>query len=131
MKIPFVIVALSLLGLAACKKEKSTLNSEKLAGGKGGTHNVAIFCLNGGKGITARVYLKYASKTAPADTNAYDEKFGTMTEPGYGPHAHFNSLLPGTYYFKWTAAGNISADKVVIITDASPNNQDIELDANP
>ena len=131
MKIPFAILAMSILGLSACKKEKISPSAEKLTGGKGGTHNVAIFCLNGGKGITARVYLKFAAKKAPADTNTYDEKFGTMTEPGYGPHAHFNSLTPGTYYFKWMAAGNISADTVLVITEASPNNQDIEIDANP
>lgn len=101
-----------------------------LEGGTGGKFNVAVFSKYNNKGISSRVFLKYASLQAPADTSFYEEKSNTMVEPGYGPHAHFNKLKPGTYYFfaSGVSSGNlVKGDIVLSISDSSSMNQDIYI----
>jgi hypothetical protein len=100
---------------------------DTLKGGKGGQFSVALFTTFAKKSAKARIYLKYAANKAPADTNMYEEAKNTMTEPGYGNHAHFTALQPGTYYFKAQGLG-VKSDTVIVITNTSKETQDAYLD---
>lgn len=128
-KTMFLCLLLIFSLLQACKKEKISVNNNggiTLNGGKGGSLYLAIFPTYKGKGIASRIFMKYAANTRPADTTLYDEKYNTMTEPGYGPHAHFSALKAGTYYiYIRSNSGNYSADTVLNLTDSSPKSQDI------
>lgn len=127
-KTNFLILLLLFSFSQACKKDKVVVNNpvNTLSGGKGGSLYLAIFPTYKGKGLASRIFLKYAADQPPADTTQYDEKYTTMTEPGYGPHAHFSALKPGTYYiYMHSLSGNYSADTVLRLSDSSPKSQDI------
>jgi hypothetical protein len=60
----------------------------------------------------------------PADTTLYDEKGNTITEPGFGPHVHFEELKKGTYYL-FAKSASAQGDTVFTLTDSSKKDQDI------
>ncbi len=134
MKPKFYIFIACILVLACTKKSGPVMVDppfvEKYEGGKGGTYGIAVFSKYNNKGMASRIFLKYAAAKAPSDTALYDEKSNTMTEAGFGPHAHFNSLKKGTYYIAASANINgtrIIADTVLWLTDSSLTNQDIYI----
>lgn len=73
--------------------------------------------------------MKFGADQKPTDTLQYDEKYNTMVEPGFGPHAHFENLQKGTYFI-FLKSGSLSGDTVLQITDASPQSQDIAVELN-
>lgn len=134
MKPQFYIFIVCIWVLACTKKSGPSIVDppfvEKYEGGKGGTYGIAVFSRFNNKGIASRVFVKYAAAKAPADTTLYDEKSNTMTEPGYGPHAHFNNLTKGTYYIFASGISNnitVKADTVLWLTDSSLTIQDIYI----
>jgi hypothetical protein len=118
-----------LLLATACKKDDNNTpttpqNTNPFAGGKGGSFNRVIFSGHNSSPVAARVYVKYGDNKMPADTNLFDEKHNTITEPGFGPHVHFEHLTAGTYYF-YATSGAYSTDTVIVLTDSSKIDGDV------
>ncbi|MCX6352469.1 MAG: hypothetical protein NTX03_11510 [Bacteroidetes bacterium] len=124
-----LVFSILIVGLiTSCKREpeKPITQPCQLKGGKGGDFYFAVFSRYNNKGIKARIYLKYAAEVAPADTNLYDEKYNTMTEPGFSHHVHFSTLTAGTYYVL-AKSTSYSKDSIITITDSTDKHQDIYL----
>jgi hypothetical protein len=122
-------MALILLIAVSCKKDDNTSTNNPqpaLTGGKGGNYSIVVFSKKNDTGIVARIFMKYAADKAPSDTAAYDEKYTSVAEPGYGPHAHFNSLTAGTYYII-AQAGTAKEDTGITITNGQTTETDIDL----
>lgn len=111
----------------SCGKEENKPVANTLKGGKTGDYAIALFSTWQGKGIASRMYLKYAADKAPADSSLYDERQNTMTEIGFGPHAHFVLLSQGTYYF-YVLSGLHAADTVINIAEGRPKSTDVYLE---
>lgn len=126
-----ILIPIVLLGLASCEKPKNPdQNQNQLPGGKGGSNHLVVFTRKSVGTIKSRVFLKFASTGKPSDTSKYDEAFWTMTEPGYGPHAHFNMLTTGFYYIHATAEYNgntLEKDTAIELTKDSPVETEITL----
>ena len=134
MKSTAIVFILLLLSLSGCIKKEIKVSSQSSTivipptyqGGKGGEYSIAIFPVLNTKSVKARIYFKYAAATAPKDTTLYDEIENTMIEPGYGNHAHFNTLLPGTYYCM-IISGSYKGDSVIVINNKSKYAQNINV----
>lgn len=128
MKYPVII----LLILCACKKTHDPVPQAApvIAGGKGGTHHIAVFPVQGKSGISGKVFIKYGTKSLPASLSQYDDSSATMTEPGFGPHAHFLSLKPGFYAiaaYGYKSNVRLSNDTLIEIRDTQPPSVDYQL----
>jgi len=118
--------------ILSCGKDKEPTpnNQNAIAGGTGGSNHLVVFTRRDKAQMASRVWLKYAAKLKPADTSFYNEVYATMTEPGYGPHAHFNGLKLGFYYLhaEGTYNGNLLlADSTIEISSKVPSSWDITL----
>ncbi|RYD78957.1 MAG: hypothetical protein EOP53_10380 [Sphingobacteriales bacterium] len=122
--------ALAAIFLFACKKTPDPViqpdNTPKLEGGKGGNFDRAFFSVLNGKGVSSRMFLKYAADKMPSDTTLYDERGNTITEPGFGPHFHFEDLKKGTYFLHIKSA-TAQADTTFFLTDSSAEDMDIKI----
>lgn len=122
----FISILLAIV-LFACKEKEPISVATSLQGGKGGNYSIAVFTKYNGAGKSSRIYFKYAADKHPGDTNLFEEKSNTMTEPGFGPHAHFNSLTVGSYYVYCLSTNNLKADTVLILDALSAKSGDIYL----
>lgn len=123
----YLLLVLSFaLSIMACKDKEPETVLQTLQGGKGGNYSIAVFTKYNGAGKSSRIFLKYAADKHPGDTSLFEEKSNTITEPGFGPHAHFNSLMVGTYYV-YCQTNNLKADTVLVLDTLSAKSSDIYL----
>lgn len=125
------------LSILSCEKETCMdcdgLPSLVLPGGKGGNYYLAVFTKHNTSGVNSRIYLKYACNSKPVDTSMYDEAYNSMTEPGFGPHAHFGQLKKGVYFIYARSIGGstlMEGDTVIQLTDSSSTGFDFNLYLN-
>jgi hypothetical protein len=104
-------------------------NKPVLQGGKGGDYSFVVFTKQNNLGHASRIWLKYAADKKPADTSLYDEAHNTITEPGFGPHVHFNLLKKGSYYVHAASQSNsaLQADTVIVLKDSTAKAFDFNL----
>lgn len=116
--------------ICSCKKTETPVEVPSgTPGGKGGKFHIAIFPLQGNAGISGKVFIKYGVKTLPTSFNQYDDSSATMTEPGFGPHAHFLSLKPGFYAIAAYANKSraLQNDTLIQVRDTQAPSVDVTL----
>ena len=123
-----LLAATSLIIFSAChdKRDRYPKPEPVLTGGKGGSYSIAVFPEQSDTGVTGRIFIKYASNTAPQDTSHYDEAKTAQAEPGEGPHAHFEELTAGTYFIR-AINGSAHADTIIALSSSSPDETDVHL----
>jgi hypothetical protein len=123
--------ALALVLICSCKKKEDTPTetSSGIPGGKGGKFHIAVFPMQGSAGLSGKVFIKYGVKTLPSSFNQYDDSSATMTEPGFGPHAHFLSLKPGFYAIGAYANKSraLKNDTLIEVRDTQAPSVDVSL----
>ena len=123
--------ALALILVCSCKKtsEHTDETGNGIPGGKGGKFHIAVFPMKDSSGLSGKVFIKYGTKTIPDTYAQYDDSSATMTEPGFGPHAHFLSLKPGFYAIAAYAykSRTICNDTLIEVKDTQAPSVDIPL----
>lgn len=92
-------LSLGILLISSCVRKNETIEpAAPPQGGKGGHVTLAVTAQHHEKNLTdARIFIKYASTTAPADTMGYDEARDVGVVNGR-PGVVFDSLKQGDYY---------------------------------
>jgi hypothetical protein len=135
MKINIIAFILVTLAATSCQKpdpvveptpQTPVVTPVVLKGGKGGNFSIVAFSKQNSTWVNARIFMKYAANVAPADTNAYDEKYTAVPEPGFGSHAHFDKLTTGTYFIR-ALYNTKMADTLIEIKDSTAIETDITL----
>lgn len=128
MKNKFYLILMIFL-VSACGKSSEEI-VPNYQGGKGGNFNLAVFPVKGKKGVSGKVYIKYATLTPIGSLNQADDSVATMVEPGVGPHSHFFGLKTGYYAIKAICSdsnGTYSNDTCIEIRGTQSVNTDFTV----
>lgn len=123
-----LITVSSLVIFSAChdKRDRYAKPVIPLGGGIGGNYSIVVFPRLHDTGVIARIFIKYASNTAPSDTNSYDMAKTSVTATGKEPQVHFDSLYTGTYFIR-AIYGAAYADTIIAIDSKAPAETDAYL----
>ena len=123
-----LIAVSSLVIFSAChdKRDRYAKPVIPLGGGIGGNYSIVVFPRLHDTGVIARIFIKYASNTAPSDTNSYDMAKTSVTATGKEPQVHFDSLYTGTYFIR-AIHGSAYVDTIIAIDSKAPTETDAYL----
>lgn len=123
-----LLAAISLVIFSAChdKRDRYAKPVIPLGGGLGGNYNIVVFPRFHDTGVVARIFIKYASNTAPSDTNGYDMAKTSVIGTASEPQVHFDSLYTGTYFIR-AIYGTAYTDTIIAIDSKAPTEIDAYL----